>query len=168
MKIPAVAFVAGSGTGKTTLIEKVIKELKRRNYKVGAVKSDAHRFEIDYPGKDSYRMQAAGADATLVCSSSKLAYISRLEGPPSIDELLNGFFRNFDIVLVEGYKTSALPKIRVLRCTSSQESAVLTEALDETFIAVVSNAPLKVELPVLNLDAPELVADFLEKTFLAR
>jgi GTPase SAR1 family protein len=70
MTVKAVAFVAKSGSGKTTLLEKVIARLKDRGYRVGAIKHDAHRFDIDRPGKDSYRLTAAGAD-TMVISSGR-------------------------------------------------------------------------------------------------
>ncbi len=70
-EVKALSFVAKSGTGKTTLLEKVIAELKSRGYRVGVIKHDAHRFEIDQPGKDSYRLSAAGADATLIILSGK-------------------------------------------------------------------------------------------------
>ena len=71
MTVKAVSFVAKSGTGKTTLLEKVIARLKERGYRVGAVKHDAHRFDIDHPGKDSHRLTSAGVDVMLVASPEK-------------------------------------------------------------------------------------------------
>ena len=78
MTVKAVSFVAKSGTGKTTLLEKVISVLKGKGYRVGVVKHDAHRFDIDHPGKDSYRLAAAGADTMLIASPEKLALINQV------------------------------------------------------------------------------------------
>ena len=75
---PAVSFIARSGTGKTTLVTQLIGELKERGYKVGALKHDAHQFEIDHPGKDSYRFTESGADSMLISSRSKAVIRSRL------------------------------------------------------------------------------------------
>ncbi len=78
----AVSFVAKSGTGKTTLLEKVIAELKGRGYRIGVVKHDAHRFDIDHPGKDSHRLTEAGADTMLISSPEKLALIKKHTDTP--------------------------------------------------------------------------------------
>jgi molybdopterin-guanine dinucleotide biosynthesis protein MobB len=88
MKINAVSFVAKSGTGKTTLLAKVIAELKRRGHRVGAIKHDAHSFDIDHPGKDSYRLTAAGADTMLITSPAKLSLVKQHAAAPPIEELL--------------------------------------------------------------------------------
>ena len=74
MEMRAVSFVAKSGTGKTTLLEKVIADLKGRGYRVGVIKHDAHRFDIDHPGKDSYRLTAAGADTMMISSPESLPW----------------------------------------------------------------------------------------------
>src|SRR5450631_1097407 len=90
----AVSFVAKSGTGKTTLLEKVIAELKSRGYRVGVIKHDAHRFDIDYPGKDSHRLTAAGADTMLITSPEKLALIKKHAESPPIEELIATYFND--------------------------------------------------------------------------
>src|SRR5512136_2667670 len=92
MQTKAVSFVAKSGTGKTTLLEKVIAELKGRGYRVGVIKHDAHRFDIDHPGKDSHRLTAAGADTMLISSPEKLAVIKIHEASPPLEELLARYF----------------------------------------------------------------------------
>ncbi len=81
MTVKAVSFVAKSGTGKTTLLEKVIVRLKERGYRVGVIKHDAHRFDIDHPGKDSHRLTAAGADTMLISSPEKLALVKKHAAP---------------------------------------------------------------------------------------
>jgi len=82
MHTPVVSFVAKSGTGKTTLLEKVIAELKQRGYRVGAIKHDAHRFDIDHPGKDSHRLTSAGADTMLISSPDKASAALKQLVPP--------------------------------------------------------------------------------------
>ena len=111
----AVSFVAKSGTGKTTLLERVIALLKDRGYKVGIVKHDAHDFDIDHPGKDSFRLTAAGADNMLICSPKKLALVKQHAAAPPVEELLAVYFSDMDIILTEGFKKSSLPKIEIHR-----------------------------------------------------
>lgn len=115
-RIPsAFAIVGGSGSGKTTLIERLIPELAKRGFKVGAVKHDAHEFEIDHPGKDSYRHKAAGAAASLIVSATKLALVADVEGLPPVESIIYSYLAHCDIVLVEGYHLSGLPKVWVRR-----------------------------------------------------
>jgi len=166
MKIKAVSFVAKSGTGKTTLLEKVIAELKNRDYKVGVIKHDAHRFDIDHPGKDSYRLTAAGADTMLISSPEKLAMIKRHPASPPLDELLETYFGDMDIVLTEGFKKSGMPKIEINRRERSATLICRGEEHDPTLIAVASDHPLEVDVPLLDLNNPVEVADFVENTFL--
>ena len=84
MPVKVLAFVAKSNTGKTSLLEHLIRELKNRGYKVGAIKHDAQRFEIDYPGKDSHRLTEAGADTMLITSPEKLALIKKASSAESV------------------------------------------------------------------------------------
>jgi molybdopterin-guanine dinucleotide biosynthesis protein MobB len=164
--VKAVSFVAKSGTGKTTLLEKVIVSLKARGYKVGVIKHDAHRFDIDHPGKDSHRLTAAGADTMLISSPEKLALVKRHREAPAIEELIETYFSDVDIVLTEGFKKSGMPKIEVNRQERSATLLCRGEVTDPTLIAVASDAPLELDVPVLGLNDPEAVADFIEKTFL--
>lgn len=159
----AISFVAKSGTGKTTLLEKVIAELKGRGYRVGVIKHDAHRFEIDYPGKDSYRLTHAGADTMLVSSPEKLALVKRHEEPPSVDELIATYFTDVDVILTEGFKKSGLPKLEVHRLERSATLICRGEEHDPTLVAVASDSPLVLDVPVLDINNPRQVADFVEK-----
>lgn len=163
----AVSFVAKSGTGKTTLLEQVIAVLKERGYRVGVVKHDAHRFEIDHPGKDSYRLTAAGADTMVIASAEKLAMVRRHAEPPSVEEVIATYFADVDIVLTEGFRKSGLPKIEVHRKERSADLLCRGEVHDPTLLAVASDAPLSLDVPRLDIDDPEAVADFLVETFLA-
>ncbi|MBI1920631.1 MAG: bifunctional molybdenum cofactor guanylyltransferase MobA/molybdopterin-guanine dinucleotide biosynthesis adaptor protein MobB [Geobacter sp.] len=166
MTVKALSFVAKSGTGKTTLLEKVISELKGRGYRIGAIKHDAHRFDIDHPGKDSHRLAAAGADTMLISSPEKLALVKKHAEAPPIEELLATYFGDVDIVLTEGFKKSGLPKIELHRKERSPTLICRGEEHDPSLIAVASDEPLELDVPVLDLNDPSAVADFVEKRFL--
>ena len=166
MAVKLVAFVAKSNTGKTTLLEKVITELKSRGYKLGVIKHDAHRFDIDHPGKDSYRLTAAGADTMLICSQEKLALVKRHQAAPPLEELIPTYFSDMDIVLTEGFKMSPVPKIEVHRRERSPTLLCRGEHNDPNLVAIASDAALDVDVPVLDLNDPKGVADFIENTFL--
>ena len=159
----AVSFVAKSGTGKTTLLEKVIVELKRRGYRVGVIKHDAHRFDIDHPGKDSHRLTAAGADTMLISSPAKLAIVKQHTESPPIEELIATYFSDVDLFLTEGFKKSGLPKIEVHRRERSATLICRGEENDPSLIAVASDEPLDLDVPLLDLNNPAQVADFVEK-----
>lgn len=163
----AVSFVAKSGTGKTTLLEKVIAELKRRGYRIGAIKHDAHRFDIDHPGKDSYRITAAGADTMLISSPEKLALVKRHDATPPIHELIETYFRDVDIILTEGFKKSNLPKIEVHRKERSATLLCRGEENDPCLIAVASDEPLELDVPVFDINDAPGIANFIEEKFLS-
>lgn len=166
MTVKALSFVAKSGTGKTTLLEKIIARLKERGYKVGVIKHDAHRFDIDHPGKDSHRLTAAGADTMLISSPEKLALVKKHTEPPSLEELLAIYFADVDIVLTEGFKKSTLPKIELHRKERSATLICRGEEHDPTLLAVASDEALDLDVPVLDLNDAEAVTDFIEEKFL--
>jgi molybdopterin-guanine dinucleotide biosynthesis protein MobB len=166
MGVKVVAFVAKSNTGKTTLLEKVIAELKHRGYRIGVMKHDAHRFDIDHPGKDSYRLTVAGADTMLITSQEKLALVKKHEATPPLEELVATYFTDVDIVLTEGFKTSSLPKIELHRKDRSATLLCRGEHYDSTLVAVASDEPLELDVPVLDLNNANEVADFVEQSFL--
>ncbi len=166
MTVKALSFVAKSGTGKTTLLEKIIARLKERGYKVGVIKHDAHRFDIDHPGKDSHRLTAAGADTMLISSPEKLAMVKKHAEPPSLEELLAIYFADVDIVLTEGFKKSTLPKIELHRKERSATLICRGEEHDPTLLAVASDEALDLDVPVLDLNDAEAVTDFIEEKFL--
>lgn len=163
---PAVSFVARSGTGKTTLLEKVVAELKKQGWRIGAIKHDAHRFEIDRPGKDSHRLTAAGADVMLISSPDKLALVRQHRESPPVEELIATYFTDVDLVLTEGFKAGSLPKIEVHRAGQGDSLLCRGERHDPTLIAVASDELLELDVPMLDLNDPPAVARFVEQCFL--
>lgn len=132
-----VAIVARSGAGKTTFIEKLIPELLRLGLRVGTVKHDAHDFEIDYPGKDSWRHGRAGAMAYVIASKDKLAYVASLDREIPLAEIARRYFSDFDLVVAEGYRRSAPHCIEIFRvgaghgaplCSPEEAMALVTDA----------------------------------------
>ena len=170
VSLPAVSFVAKSGTGKTTLLEAVLRELTRRGRRVGAIKHDAHSFEIDHEGKDSWRLTQAGASPMVISSPEKLAVVEQgLRGEVPLDEIMARYMTGADLVLTEGFKTGHLPKIEVHRRERSPELLCATRAgeiLDGDLVAVVSDGELVLPVPLLPLSRPDRVCDFLESMFL--
>lgn len=162
MKGTVISFVAWSGTGKTTLVEKLIVELKKRGYRVGAIKCDAHRFEIDHPGKDSYRMAAAGAETVALVSGEKFAMVQKHDNPPSIEEVIDKHFDHVDIVLVEGFKKSRLPKIEIYRKELGKPLICRGDRNDPHLLAVAANAQLDLDVPLYDIDDVSGIADFIE------
>ena len=162
MKKPyAIAVVGNSGAGKTTLLERLIPALKGKGHRVGVIKHDAHRFDIDHPGKDSHRLTAAGADTMMITSADKLAMVKRHAASPPIEELLERYFSDMDLVLVEGFRGSALPKIEVHRKDFRRALICRGERNDPQLAAVASDEPLDVDVPVLDLNNPEAIAEFI-------
>lgn len=166
MTVQVMSFVAMSGTGKTTLIERVIAELKSRGWRVGALKHDAHGFEIDQPGKDSWRFTQAGADTTLIVSSERLAVIRRHDREPPVHALAERYFDDVDILIVEGFKQSSLPKIEVHRAACSATLLCRGETHDDALLAIASDEPLEVDVPVIPLDDITSIVIFLEERLL--
>jgi len=162
MKKPyAIAVVGNSGAGKTTLLERLIPALKGKGHRVGVIKHDAHRFDIDHPGKDSHRLTAAGADTMMITSAEKLAMVKRHAASPPIEELLERYFSDMDLVLVEGFRGSALPKVEVHRKDFRRALICRGERNDPQLAAVASDEPLDVDVPVLDLNNPEAIAEFI-------
>jgi molybdopterin-guanine dinucleotide biosynthesis protein MobB len=166
---PAIVSIAAkSGTGKTTLVVKLIGELKKRGYRVGAIKHDAHQFNIDKEGKDSWRFTQAGADTMLVTSREKLAMvkINPENREPPVLESIHRYFSDVDIVLTEGFKKNDMPKIEVHRRERSDRLLYRDEIYDPTLIAVASDEPLQVDVPVLDINDAVAICDFIEERFL--
>ena len=164
MAPPVVAIVSKKNSGKTTLISKLIPELRKRGYRVGTVKHDVHGFDIDHEGKDSWTHKRSGAQTVVISSPNQVAVIKDLEEEETLDAVVNKYFETEDIVIAEGYKRCKKPKIEVFR------KAVHATPLDHEDIkpiAIVSDDPsLDLGVPCIFIDAIADLADFIEEQFL--
>lgn len=169
MAVPVVSVVAKSGTGKTTLLEKLIHNLKQKGYRVGAVKHDAHRFDIDREGKDSWRLTQAGADIMVISSPAKLAMVKQYtsDNEPGPADIVDAYFGDVDIVLTEGFKKNSLPKIEVHRRERSDSLLCRGEINDPTLLAVASDETLDLDVPVFDINDIKGLCGFIESRFLA-
>ncbi len=163
--IPVLGFAAASGTGKTTLLTQIIAQLAAQQLRVGLIKHSHHAFEIDQPGKDSYRLHHAGASSTLLVSPFRRALISESTPPhePSLVEQLHYLaLENLDLILVEGFKHENICKIELHRSELHQPFLYLT---DSNIIAVASNAVLALpaKLTLLDINQPKQCAAFIQQ-----
>lgn len=164
--IPVISIIGRSNSGKTTVIVKVIKELKQRGYRVGTVKHDVHGFNIDVPGKDSWKHAQAGADAVMIASSNRIALIETTPGEKPINELVT-YFKNVDVVITEGFKKENTPKIEVFR-SKLYDEPVLKKG-DNVLAYVVDNpAGFKSDKPVIEWNDTKRLADLIEEEFLQK
>lgn len=163
-----VGFAGYSGSGKTTLVEQLIPALRQRGLRVSVVKHAHHKFDIDHPGKDTWRHREAGAFEVVVASDRRLALMREFEQPVSltVHQMLAELYEGVDWVLVEGFKDSDLLKIEVWR--GPQADYVVQPALypgDDFVVAIATNAPQQLPeatlRPVLDLDSPGTVAEWL-------
>ena len=152
-------FAGYSGSGKTTLIEQLIPRFVLRGMRVSLIKHAHHLFDIDRPGKDSYRHREAGASEVLITSGQRWVLMHELrdEREPALEEQL-ARFSACDLVLVEGYKYAGIPKLEVHRPAFGQP---LLCPEDPHIVAVATDAPVATDLPVLNLNAPDAIAQFI-------
>lgn len=160
---PLLGFAAASGTGKTTLLTQLIPLLKNQGLRVGLIKHSHHDFEIDHPGKDSFRLRAAGATPVMLVSPYRRVMITELtnQQEPSLEEQLKFFDQSeLDLILIEGFKNEAIPKIELHRPSLNQP---LLYPDDPHIIAIASDTPLDVSdyLTQLDLNNPKLIADFI-------
>lgn len=160
----AICVIGRKNSGKTTLIEQLVRELAARGRRVATVKHDAHDFEIDVPGKDTWRHRQAGSRTTIIASASKIAMISTREGVPEVDELLRLIDRSYDLVLVEGFRMSRLPNIVVER---TNEDEPTREFIGDVWAVVTDKAPsADSETPRFRPDETERIADLIEQRLL--
>lgn len=164
--IPLLGFCAwGSGAGKTTLLTRLIPVLAQHGLRVSVVKHAHHTFDIDHPGKDSFRLREAGAVQMLLGSRKRWALMTELAriAPEAPEPSLAGLLRQIDtsladLVLVEGFKQEAFPKIEVYRPSLGYP---LLAGSDPAIIAVAADGPVTTGLPVLDLNDPSGIAAFI-------
>ncbi len=158
-KIPIFSIVGKSDSGKTSFIEKLIPELKKLNYKVGTIKHHVHSFEIDIPGKDSWRHSQSGADKVVISSPDKFALYGLVDQEMELDEIADKFLSDVDVIITEGYKSRNEEKIEVFRSEASPEPLCSADEL----IAIVTDDELNINVPRFRLNDAQGVARFLKK-----
>ncbi|MDK2822924.1 MAG: molybdopterin-guanine dinucleotide biosynthesis adapter protein [Clostridia bacterium] len=161
---PIVSVVGTTGSGKTTFLERLIKELKKRNWKIGVIKNDVHGFDIDKPGKSTWRFREAGADNVMICGPDKMAFIEKHQEKKSLDAYLS-YFREMDLVLTEGFKRENKPKIELYRKDNAKDYILCNE--DELIAFVTDDIPPKeIAKPIFGFEEISKIADFLEEIFI--
>jgi molybdopterin-guanine dinucleotide biosynthesis adapter protein len=159
--IPVISIVgSGSNSGKTTLLEKVIREAKSRGWRVGTLKHDVHGFDMDKPGKDTWRHAQAGADIVAISSPEKIAVLEKVPGDQPLDEVLERI-QGVDVIFTEGYKTGNKPKIEVFRSGVHKELFCQPEEL----IAIVSDIKFELGIPSLDLDDAPGICNLIESLY---
>jgi len=162
--IPVVSVVGKSDMGKTTLLERLIPELKSRGYRVAVIKHDAHSFDIDHPGKDTWRHAKAGADVVVISSPAKIAMICKVEEEKKLDEIA-AMIQDVDLIITEGYKRGNKPKIEVFRAARGEKELLCQP---EELIAVASDMHFDIGVPVFALDDVVGLAFLIENKFLRK
>ncbi|ESS72559.1 molybdopterin-guanine dinucleotide biosynthesis adapter protein MobB [Methyloglobulus morosus KoM1] len=167
-KVPILGFAAHSGTGKTTLLTQLIPTLKQDGLRIGLIKHSHHNFQIDQPGKDSFRLREAGASAVMLVSSHRRAIITEFSTitEPLLNEQLLAFDQSeLDLILVEGFKATQFPKIELHRPSHNMS---LLYPNDPSIIAVASDIPLSIPstLVQLDLNQPGQIAQFITQQFM--
>ena len=159
-----VGFAGFSGSGKTQLVEHLIPALKMRGLRVSVVKHAHHKFDIDHPGKDTYRHREAGAFEVVVASDKRLALMREFEQPAqlSVHQLIAELYDGVDWVLVEGFKSSSLLKIEIWRALAGKPARYVD---DDFIVAIATDSPGELPVatarPVLDLNVPDAVAQWL-------
>jgi molybdopterin-guanine dinucleotide biosynthesis protein B len=157
-----VSIVGKSNSGKTTLLEKLIPELTAMGYAIGTVKHAHDGFEMDTEGKDSWRHRNAGAKATLVISDGKIALIKN-ESSEAVTAMKT-YLSDMDLIMVEGFKRQALPKIEIFRVNSSHSHPFCME--DPFLVAFVSDSDHRPDVPVFGLEDIKELARFIVQQFI--
>ena len=156
---PVLSVVGFTDSGKTTYLEKLLPALKKRGIKLGVIKHDSHSFDIDVPGKDSWRLTQAGADITVVSSPAKIAIIEKWEREENLSLLALRFNGKVDLILTEGYKRDKALKIEIRRAAKTREPF----CKDEELFAIAGDYALETQtsVPLLPLDDAEPMADLI-------
>ena len=166
--IPILGFSAFSGTGKTTLLTQIIPILKHHGLRIGLIKHSHHNFQIDQPGKDSFRLREAGASPVMLISTHRRAIITEISPTqePRLDDQLQLFDQSeLDLILVEGFKAEQFPKIELHRPSLNKP---LLYPNDPNIFAIASDCTLKTPdtLTQLDINQPEMIAAFILNHFM--
>ena len=158
--IPVVSVVGTSDCGKTTLLEKLLREAKQRGWRVATVKHDVHGFDMDKPGKDTWRHAQAGADMVVISSPARIAVLEKVDGDQALEDVL-ARIRGVDLIFTEGYKRGNKPKIEVYRSVLGRE--LLCEPAE--LLAIASDVQFANGVPCYGLDDAVGLCDLLAEKF---
>ena len=161
---PIISVVGKSKSGKTTLLEGLIAELKRRSRKVTTMKHTHHDFEMDEVGKDSWRFSQAGSDVVTIGSPHKFAIFRQVEEDLGPEELSRFIVRDYDLILTEGFMRSNTLKIEIHRKEQGKDLLCPPEQL----LAIVTDEPLAVDVPQFSKDEAQKIVDLIENKVLER
>lgn len=157
--IPVICVVGRAKSGRTTLLEKLIRELKKRGYRVGTIKHHSHPgFEVDRPGKDTWRHAEAGSDHVVIAAPDKIASIRRVDQEPGLYELA-AMMTDVDVVLTEGYLRTGHYRVEVVRAARSPEPICQP---DELLALATDEAIPGYEVPQFSLEDAAGLADLIE------
>jgi molybdopterin-guanine dinucleotide biosynthesis adapter protein len=159
---PIVSIVGASGSGKTTLLERLIPELKGRGLRVATIKHDVHGFEMDKPGKDSWRHKQAGAVTSIISSPFKIGMVMDVDHDHSPDEL-SWLLSGADLILTEGYKQKGKNKLELFRPNGLGEEPICKG--DKDLIALVSDITIDLGVPRFRISDVSALADFIISHF---
>jgi len=158
--IPAISFVGRSGSGKTTFLEKLIPLLAARGYRLGVVKQAHHTIDVDKRGKDSHRLREAGASQVILNAPTQMALIRQQAERLPMAKVL-AYFRDVDLILIEGYKGDDVPKMELFRTGASPEGPIYQD--DLAIVGLITDEPdLDPAVPRFTLDDAAKVAGFIE------
>lgn len=160
--VPILSFVGESNSGKTTIIQKIISELKNRGYRIASFKHTHHNFSLDKEGKDSFLHRQAGAEATLLIGKNEYVLQADLQEKDHIRKLCNRFFPNFDLIVGEGFKNESIPKIEVIK-----ETPLLSEEDPYLHAYIFSKKKSKKKPTFDTIDIKE-ICNFIEENFLKK
>ena len=158
---PIVSIVGESKSGKTTLIEMLISQLKSRGYRVATIKHSVHRLSFDKTGKDSWRHIQAGSAATAIVSPDEVVLIKTVTAEPDLNEIARLLGEDYDIILAEGFKQSQTPKVEVHRKAVGPPLSQINN-----LIAIATDEPLETKTRQFSLNDIKGLADFLESGFI--
>lgn len=163
MQIPLLGIAAYSGTGKTTLLKKLIPQLNARGIRIALIKHTHHDMDVDTPGKDSYELRKAGAEQTLVASDKRWALMTETPEQEPLDlQFLASKIdpERCDLILVEGFKHEAIPKVALYRASVGKPFAGI---IDEHVLVLASDGDVGCDIPQLDINKTEQIADFIEQ-----
>lgn len=160
--IPVISFIGRHNSGKTTILEKVIRGLKEKGYKIAVIKHHKGDFELDIEGKDTWRLGQAGSDVVVISSPEKTAVIRKSRHELTLDQVKEMVSEGMDIVISEGYKFDNKPKIEVFRSEVSDK--ILTDEKD--LVALVADRKFDIDVPQFSFDDADAIVEFIIEKYL--